>query len=168
MDYKTFLNASKLKATQPRLQLMALLEQRGHLTIEAIYQSLKPDSPLLSLSTVYNNLIALCRNKVVREVAIAGSAEVYEIAKAEHAHLICKQCGEVLDLECSFSAVKDSLKLPRGARLESGDLVFSGVCAKCADAYDETCGENYDEIHAKIHGKNARNKHGAADQASRL
>ncbi|GHS86096.1 hypothetical protein FACS1894103_7500 [Campylobacterota bacterium] len=157
MDYKSVLNARNLKATPQRLQLISLLEQRGHMTIEAIYQTLKTDAPMLSLSTVYNNLTALSRSQIVREVAFAGSAQVYELVKADHAHLICKHCGEVIDLECRYSAVKRALKLPQGVRLEQGDLIFNGVCAACAEIHDETCtetsGENHDKTCTEIHAE---------------
>jgi Fur family peroxide stress response transcriptional regulator len=132
MNYKNILNALQLKATPQRLKLIALLEERGHMTLEAIYQSLKIDSPMLSLSTVYNNLATLTKKCVVREVAVSGANQVYELVKNDHAHLICKECGNIMDIEIDYSAIKAMMKLPKGALLEEGDLIFFGICPKCS------------------------------------
>jgi Fe2+ or Zn2+ uptake regulation protein len=131
MDYKAKLNARGLKATPQRLTLMEQLAKRGHLTIEAIYQTLKSAQPALSLSTVYNNLSALTKNGLVREVAIAGERQVFELNQKEHAHLVCRECGGILDISADYAAIRRAVSTPSGARLDEGDLIFSGVCASC-------------------------------------
>lgn len=130
--YKDVLNTLGLKATPQRLSLIMLLERYGHMTIEAIYQALKEETPSLSLSTVYNNLATLSEKGVVREVAIAGSRQVFELMRHEHAHLVCRSCGDISDMPVDLAAVKRAVCLPEGAVLEEGELIFSGLCPKCA------------------------------------
>ncbi|MDR2033221.1 MAG: transcriptional repressor [Helicobacteraceae bacterium] len=132
MNYKTKLNLCGLKATPQRLMLMSELSKRGHLTIETIYQTLKVLQPMLSLSTVYNNLATLTERGLVRELAIAGERQVFELAQKEHAHLICRKCGEILDIGADYAAIRRALNVPIGAKLEDGDLIFNGVCPNCA------------------------------------
>ena len=132
LAYKDILNTLGLKATPQRLSLIVLLEQHGHMTIDAIFQAQKAQTPSLSLSTVYNNLATLTQKGVVREVAISGNPQVYELMRHEHAHLVCQSCGDISDLAVDFNAVKNALTLPKGAILEEGDLIFSGLCPKCA------------------------------------
>ncbi|MDR0664417.1 MAG: transcriptional repressor [Helicobacteraceae bacterium] len=132
VDYKTKLNLRGLKATPQRIRLMEELAKRGHATIEAIYKTLKSEQPMLSLSTVYNNLAALSERGLVKEVAIAGERQVFELTQADHAHLICRECGEILDISVNYEAIKKALVVPSGVKLEEGDLIFNGVCARCA------------------------------------
>ncbi|MDR2639511.1 MAG: transcriptional repressor [Helicobacteraceae bacterium] len=132
MDYKTNLNIAGLKATPQRLQLMDELAKRGHCTIETIYRALKSEQPMLSLSTVYNNLSALTKRGLVREVAIAGERQVFELTQKEHGHLICRECGEILDLSVDYGAIKRAVSVPSGAEIAEGDLIFNGVCPRCA------------------------------------
>ncbi|GHV05949.1 transcriptional repressor [Campylobacterota bacterium] len=136
MNYKQLLNRTNLKATPQRLRLLEILGERGHMTIDAIYQTLKVEAPMLSLSTVYNNLATLCEKQIIREVSFAGASQVYELSRGEHAHLICKHCGEILDIAADYNAIKKTLILPAGTVLLEGDLIFSGACAKCAKAIE--------------------------------
>ncbi|MGE4295167.1 MAG: Fur family transcriptional regulator [Campylobacterales bacterium] len=132
MAYKDILNTLGLKATPQRLSLIMLLERHGHMTIEAIYQALKEETPSLSLSTVYNNLSTLSQKGIVREVAIAGNPQMYELMRHEHAHLVCRGCGAIEDMPVDFAAVKKAVTLPAGVLLEESDLIFTGLCARCA------------------------------------
>ncbi|MDR1452076.1 MAG: transcriptional repressor [Helicobacteraceae bacterium] len=134
MNYKARLNAIGLKATSQRLTLMRQLAMQGHLTIDAIYLALKNERPLLSLSTVYNNLSALVKRGIVKEVAIAGERQVFELTQQKHAHLICRKCGAITDVAADFAAIRRAAVVPNGAEIEEGDLIFNGFCARCAAA----------------------------------
>ncbi len=129
---KDQLNSCGLKATPQRLSLINLLQKHGHLSIDAIYDYLKPNAPSLSLSTVYNNLSALSQKGFVRQVAISGSRQVYELARSEHAHLVCESCGSICDLAVDLDRVISAAALPEGARIDRSDLIFSGLCPVCA------------------------------------
>jgi Fur family peroxide stress response transcriptional regulator len=138
---KEELNNRGLKATPQRLSLIELLKAHGHLSIDAIYENLKPLSPSLSLSTVYNNLAALSQKGVVREVAISGSRQVYELARHEHAHLVCTGCGDISDLPVDRAQLHAAAMLPKGAQIERSDLIFSGLCPVCVAAKEQAAAE---------------------------
>lgn len=131
MQMKDRLNVLGLKATPQRLALLMLLHEEGHMTIEALYERLKDGSSSLSLSTVYNNLSALREKGLVKEVAVAGSKQFFELDRHEHAHFICKECGMIVDLPISKSGLKNLIDLPKGAAVDDINLVFSGVCLEC-------------------------------------
>ena len=46
---------------------------RSHLTAEQIFWELKKTQPKVVLATVYNNLNALCAQKLIRRVHVEGS-----------------------------------------------------------------------------------------------
>lgn len=133
MHMKDHLNTLGLKATPQRLSLLALLDEYGHMTIETLYEKLKDDNSSLSLSTVYNNLSILRDKGIVREIAVSGSKQFFEVEQYEHAHFVCKSCGEILDLPVVKSSIKKLIEAPAGVVIDDADLVFSGVCATCRE-----------------------------------
>ncbi|MDR2151361.1 MAG: transcriptional repressor, partial [Helicobacteraceae bacterium] len=153
VDYKIKLNLRGLKATPQRIRLMEELANRGHSTIDAIYRALKSEQPMISLSTIYNNLSALTKRGLVKEVAIAGERQVFELAQKEHAHLICSECGEILDVDVDYEAIKKALKIPNGAKIDEGDLIFNGICARCAAKIAKA---NKDDKTSKVAATSAR------------
>lgn len=134
MDIKEQLNNLGLKATPQRLSLIALLKEHGHMTIDAMYEILKDESASLSLSTVYNNLSALRDKGIVREVAVAGSKQFFELERFDHAHFICKDCGAIIDMPIVKSNAKKLVDFPDGVVVDDVDLIFTGTCTNCAKA----------------------------------
>ena len=67
------LRQAGLKATGPRVMLLAALEQdRSHPTAEQLYETLRTQHPSLSLSTVYQTIDTFVRTGLCRRVSDAG------------------------------------------------------------------------------------------------
>src|SRR5699024_2122979 len=70
---------------------------QNHPSATIIYHSLKKKLPKLSLSTVYQNLDALKKNGVIKEITIKNGPNRYDINTNNHYHIICQSCGKVRD-----------------------------------------------------------------------
>ena len=67
------LHRAGLKATGPRMVILAALEQdHTHPTAEYLYDTLRRDHPSLSLSTVYQTLDVFIRTGLCRRVSDLG------------------------------------------------------------------------------------------------
>jgi len=99
-DYAALLKKSGLKATFQRMNILGVVEKYGHMSVEDIYAEVAKVHPSLSLATVYKNIILMMEKGVLVEVPIVGKKSKYELAKADHMHLICTECGEVEDKMC--------------------------------------------------------------------
>lgn len=87
----------------------------------------------VSLSTVYRAIRTLVEDGWLAVVELPGSGARYEVAgKAHHHHFVCEACRRVYELEGCLAV--DALKLPRGFRATSHDIVISGECASCRRA----------------------------------
>ena len=104
-----------------------------HLTADAVWAAARARLPELSLATVYNTLNELVAMGEVVEVSAGGGPKRYDPNVAPpHQHLVCVECGELLDVH---PAGDDGLRLPRSERhgyeIVDVEIVFRGRCRRC-------------------------------------
>lgn len=122
-----------LRATSARVAVLAEISELGHTTADQLHAALLPRLPAVSLSTVYRTLDALTDHGLIRHAHLGGSTPSYYLAsEAEHAHLVCNQCGSVENLtgQPLQRFVSD---LDRSARftVNTSHLSVEGLCAAC-------------------------------------
>lgn len=132
-DRATLLKESGLKSTFQRMHILESIEAYGHMSIEAIYEEVVKTHPSLSLATVYKNIILMVEKGVLVEVPIGGEKAKYELAKADHIHLVCTECGEVEDKPHNTSAdsIFNSMTKKENFALRKQQISLYGVCANC-------------------------------------
>jgi Fur family ferric uptake transcriptional regulator len=119
--------------------------------IEALAKSDRPQSvadlvtgvPELAVSSAYRNLGVLADAGAVTRVATDDDAARFELAEAvterHHHHLVCTQCGLVLDydppvaLERQVASGLDSVARACGFVPESHRLDLFGRCSDCVE-----------------------------------
>jgi Fur family peroxide stress response transcriptional regulator len=128
-NFELMLREHNLKATKQRIGILSIMQDRGHINIEELYGNIKSLFPSISLATLYKNMHLMLENKLLTEVSVKSSKTLYEITKANHAHMHCENCGEVVDVDFDFSKVQ----LQRDDfDLKDTQIVFSGVCENCS------------------------------------
>ena len=132
-DYATLLKESGLKATFQRMNILEVIEKSGHMSVEDIYEEVTKVHPSLSLATIYKNIILMMEKGVLVEVPIAGKKSKYELAKVDHMHLICTECGEVEDRSCleSTDKILYTVTEQENFKLNKRQINLYGVCEKC-------------------------------------
>jgi len=135
-DYATLLKESGLKATFQRMNILESIESHGHMSIDSIYEEVIKTHPSLSLATIYKNIILMVENAVLTEVPIEGQKSKYELAKVDHIHLVCTQCGEVEDRPHNISAdaLFTSMTNEENFSLSKQQINLYGVCSQCKEA----------------------------------
>jgi Fur family peroxide stress response transcriptional regulator len=129
---KRSLEGSGLRCTPQRYAVMAFLTERPrHATAAEIFEAVNRLDPRSSRATTYNNLRDLLRVGLVREVAVEGRAARYDAKGMRHHHFICDRCGNVEDVEWYDVPKPASGSLGRRI-LRECELIFRGLCAKCA------------------------------------
>ncbi len=69
----------------------------------------------------------------MRRVPAAGGAVLYDPRTDDHAHLVCRNCGTVQDLEVQHDlAPLLAAAAATGAAPERAEVVVAGLCADCA------------------------------------
>ncbi len=130
-DYREKLKEYHLKATPQRMYMIEEIEKKGHIDIDELYDSLKTIFPYISLATVYKNINSMTDNGFLTEVKIPKHKTRYEVTKEDHAHLLCKECGELMDISIDKDAITSIASRKSGYKIEKTLLTFEGVCPKC-------------------------------------
>lgn len=111
-----------------------------HVTAEEIVDRLKERGTPVAKSTVYRYLAQLEEGGEVRKYLLAeGAPACYQFVGegpcAEHYHLMCQACGEIVhfsspELERVLGKVNDD----GGFRVDGVRTVFYGTCCRCTKA----------------------------------
>ena len=118
---------------QRRVVIRAIASTPDHLTPAAIYVKVYQDHPGIGLATIYRTLDILARLELVCELHAGGSCHSYTIGAPEHHHhLICSNCGEVVDFTgYDLSPLEQRLSRETGFEIEGHLLEFIGRCQNC-------------------------------------
>ena len=88
--------------------------------------------PTISLRTVYQTLNDLASMGELVQLELGTGSARFDPNLDAHHHLVCDQCGKVLDVEVDASTVQVPSAGRRGFNIESTEIVFRGVCADCS------------------------------------
>ena len=123
---------------QRRSVIRTIASTQDHLTPAAIYQKVHQDQPSIGLATIYRTLDILAKLDLICELHAGGSCHSYTIgAPGHHHHLICSNCGEVIDF-AGYDLTKLEQRLSRetGFEIEGHLLEFIGLCQNCQQEDD--------------------------------
>jgi Fe2+ or Zn2+ uptake regulation protein len=137
--YRHLLLEKGLRYSKPREVILGYFKERDkHESAESLYLSLKERGHNLSLSTVYLNLSVLTEAGLLREFKGATGESVFDSNVSPHHHLICKQCGAVMDLpnmtiagEPPKQYLKNHARKVSGWDVDEPNLDLFGVCTEC-------------------------------------
>lgn len=94
----TDLKKAGLKATLPRIKILEVLENNGHLSAEDIYKELIKLDQDIGLATVYRVLTQFEAAGIVIKHNFEEGRAVYEIVPDEHHdHMVCIDSGEIFE-----------------------------------------------------------------------
>jgi Fur family ferric uptake transcriptional regulator len=130
------LRAHGLRVTRPRLAVLEVLTEGGHLEVEDIAQKARTRLDSVSTQAVYDVLRALTGAGLVRHIQPPGSVARYESRVGDnHHHIVCRECGSIADVDC---AVGDAPCLTpaddHGFAIDGAEVVYRGLCPDCSPA----------------------------------
>jgi Fur family ferric uptake transcriptional regulator len=118
---------------QRRAVIAAIASSPDHLTPAALYEKVKQDHPTIGLVTIYRTLEILAKLELICELHAGGSCHSYTTAASgHHHHLICANCGEVIDFSgYNLTELEKRLRRETGFEIEGHLLEFIGLCQNC-------------------------------------
>ena len=109
-----------------------LYETKAHPSADMIYNDLKSVLPKLSLKTVYTNLRFFEEHGKVVRVANVNGSDRYDANCEEHVHLVCDECGAVIDImDADIRKAKKACQVGQ-AKIKSIQIVLHGTCERCS------------------------------------
>ncbi|MGL5757984.1 ferric iron uptake transcriptional regulator [Plesiomonas sp.] len=132
-DNNTALKKAGLKVTLPRLKILELLQTGNcqHISAEDLYKKLIDVGEEIGLATVYRVLNQFDDAGIVTRHNFEGGKSVFELTQQHHHdHLICLDCGKVIEFSDDFIEQRQKEIANRyGIRLTNHSLYMYGHCA---------------------------------------
>ena len=118
--------------TSRRAIVTALLDAQGHTTAEELADRVQAAHPDVHRSTVYRTLETLADLGVVDHVHLGHGPAVYHLTHGPHHHLICRECGAVVEVPATVLApLNRSIRQRYGFQLDAKHFALGGLCRKC-------------------------------------
>ena len=126
----------RIAVTPQRLAVMAVLQsRRDHPTADHIYQEVRRQVPAISFNTVYKTLEVFCQKGLALKVNPLREVARYDKITQEHAHLICRGCHRIIDLELPSPPLTSlSPEMLNGFLPEQQRLTVWGLCRRCQES----------------------------------
>ena len=133
MDQNKELKKAGLKVTLPRLKILEILQEpeNQHISAEDVYKILIEQGEEIGLATVYRVLNQFDDAGILNRHHFEGGKSVFEISqKAHHDHLVCLQCGKVIEFEDPvIEERQDQIAKKHNLKLTHHSLYLYGDCA---------------------------------------
>lgn len=120
--------------TAQRLAVMDAVADRPHCTADDVADRVREAIGSVSKQAVYSSLQMLVEKGLIRRIQPARSPARYEDRVGDnHHHLICRTCGNVVDVDCTVGHApcltpSDSA----GYEIDEAEVIFWGHCPTCA------------------------------------
>lgn len=122
------------RLTPQRMMILdAIASSDGHTSAEEIHEAVRAAYPYLDISTVYRTLDLLKASHLVSETDLGRGHAQYELlSKGLHHHLICRECGGILDCDNSFlNPLRQAIDQEHDFHAEIEHLAIFGMCNAC-------------------------------------
>jgi len=133
------LKSMGLKATLPRLKILALFEKTEvrHLTAEDVYRLLLAENLDVGLATVYRVLTQFEQAGLLERHYFESGKAVFELSAGQHHdHLVCIDCGRVEEFyDAEIERRQTRIAKERGFVVREHALYLYAECTKEDCAY---------------------------------
>ena len=133
-DIISKLSEQGYRLTPQRVMILSAIEDSNdHISAEEIYAQIVAKYPQVNISTVYRTLELLKRLGLVTETDLGGGRVRYHSAeKGHHHHLVCRECGAIIDIDDStLASLKDTLLRDYKFIADLRHVAILGRCANC-------------------------------------
>jgi Fur family transcriptional regulator, stress-responsive regulator len=130
------LRGASLRVTAPRVAVLGAIPPGTHLAADAVAAEVRGRLGRVSTQAVYDVLHALTQAGLLRRIEPAGSPARFERRVGDnHHHLLCRSCGEVVDVDCAVGhAPCLTPSNSAGYLVDEAEVLYWGVCPDCQTA----------------------------------
>jgi Fur family transcriptional regulator, ferric uptake regulator len=129
---KSTLHQRGMRMTPQRQLVLDAVMALEHSTPEQICKHVQLTTPTVNITTIYRTLDLLEHLGLVRHTHIGHGAPTYSARDHEHVHLVCHDCGNVVEVPCELLAgLAGTLDDEYGFRLDASHVALSGTCRDC-------------------------------------
>lgn len=132
-DPVTTLRRFGLQITPQRVAVLRAVSAAPHCTAADIVDAVRTEISTVSRQAVYDALGVLTDHGILRRIQPSGSPARFEDRVGDnHHHLICRTCGETVDIECAVGVAPClSVNDPQGYEIDEAEVIYWGTCPAC-------------------------------------
>ncbi len=132
-DAADLLRRHGVQVTAQRLAVLAAVSGRPHCTADDVARAVRAELGVISRQAVYDALGVLTDTGLIRRIQPAGSPARYEDRTGDnHHHLICRECGRMVDVDCAVGAAPCLTPADAsGFEIEEAEVIYWGRCPAC-------------------------------------
>jgi Fur family transcriptional regulator, stress-responsive regulator len=122
-----------IQVTAQRLAVLRAVAGQPHLAADDIAEAVRAEIGAISRQSVYDALGILGDAGLIRRIQPVGSPARYEDRVADnHHHLICRDCGRVVDVDCAVGTAPCLTPVDDGGyAIDEAEVVYWGRCPEC-------------------------------------
>jgi Fe2+ or Zn2+ uptake regulation protein len=118
--------------TQRRAVFDAIQHRADHPTAEQLYRAVRAQLPQVSRMTVHRILGTFVSLGLVVRTCHPGSAARFDPKLHQHHHLVCLNCGRIVDVEdARLNRIPWPSVKSRDFEIEDYNIHFRGLCGQC-------------------------------------
>ncbi|MBX2838240.1 MAG: transcriptional repressor [Gammaproteobacteria bacterium] len=137
-DIAEALKLAGLQVTAQRLAVYQAVESSPHAMADDVYQTVQNELGVISRQAVYDALNVMCEQGIIRRIQPAGSAARYEHRIDNHHHLVCRECSQLVDIDCAVgSAPCLEAQHDHGYQIDEAEVTYWGVCPACQSTLND-------------------------------
>ena len=151
VEVEQLLRAKGIRLTGPRQLVVRRAVAYLHFTSEELVKDVRSVDPSVARGTVYRTLALLHQTGIVEKHDFRYGAPNYEVtfAKAHHDHLMCVQCGEIIEFqEPRVERLQEEVVKRFGYQLLSHTHKLYGLCRAC-QRIDSTRAPKHPRLHVE-------------------
>ena len=134
MQVEQLLKERRVRLTDQRRLVVRRAVAFLHFTAEGLVKDVQAIDPSVARGTVYRTLALLHQAGVVEKHEFRYGAPNYEVTfgKAHHDHLMCTQCGEIIEFqEPRWERLQEEVVKRYDYQLLSHTHKLYGLCGRC-------------------------------------
>ncbi len=122
-----------VQVTPQRLAVLRAVSGQPHITADVVAEIVRAEIGSISRQSVYDALAMLDEVGLVRRIQPIGSAALYEDrVNDNHHHLICRDCGRVVDVDCAVGSAPCLTPADdNGFEIDEAEVAYWGRCPEC-------------------------------------
>jgi Fur family ferric uptake transcriptional regulator len=118
---------------QREMVIEVIAHSRRHMTAEEVYAEIQKRTHAVNVATIYRTLDLLVEEGLASRADLGGGQVVYATAAhGPHIHLVCRQCGRVVDADVApFEPLFCQIEAAHGFVCSPQHFAIYGLCADC-------------------------------------
>jgi len=133
IDHAEVLRTHDLQVTAQRLAVLRAVSEYPHCSADEVAQAARREIGAISRQSVYDTLAVLVDSGLVRRIQPVGSPARFEDRVGDnHHHLVCRSCGELVDVDCAVGSAPCLTPSHDASYLiDEAEVVYYGRCPEC-------------------------------------